>query len=170
MTCNPLVLVLVLGLAAGDSGTRKPDPPGTGRYLTQFRNLFDKWDADKDGVLDKEELAKAFRGPDAKPSDKDGETGTPEALFLEQLDTDGDDKISRAEWDAWARDLSVALKQRDDARERYQATLGRYRNATSRREKELLSRQLQLQKQDLDNATRQVQKLDQHFRKAKTLR
>jgi hypothetical protein len=45
------------------------DPPGTEIYMAQFRLLFDKWDLDKDGYLDKEELAKAFRGPNAKPYD-----------------------------------------------------------------------------------------------------
>jgi hypothetical protein len=46
-----------------------PDPPGTGVYMAQFRALFDAWDLNKDGYLDKEELAKAFRGPKAKPFD-----------------------------------------------------------------------------------------------------
>jgi hypothetical protein len=58
-----------------------PDPPGTSLYMGYFRSLFDLWDLDKDGYLDKEELAKAFRGADAKPYDykkpaKDDKTGS----------------------------------------------------------------------------------------------
>jgi Ca2+-binding EF-hand superfamily protein len=46
-----------------------PDPPGTGPYMDQLRLQFAAWDLNSDGNLDKEELAKAFRGPDAKPYD-----------------------------------------------------------------------------------------------------
>jgi len=70
-----VALVLLLGVAASTAQTRKPpktdvkDPPGTEVYMAQFRLLFDKLDLDKDNYLDKEELAKGFRGPSAKPYD-----------------------------------------------------------------------------------------------------
>jgi hypothetical protein len=46
-----------------------PDPPRTEVYMAQFRLWFDRGDLDKDGYLDKEELAKIFRGPNAHPYD-----------------------------------------------------------------------------------------------------
>lgn len=45
------------------------DPPGTALYMARLRTLFDSWDLSKDNYLDKVELAKAFRGPDARPFD-----------------------------------------------------------------------------------------------------
>jgi Ca2+-binding EF-hand superfamily protein len=68
--------VVVLGLtpfaAADDTKTTTkppPDPPGTGPIMTQLRSWFDQHDLNSDGFLDKEELAKAFRGANAKPFD-----------------------------------------------------------------------------------------------------
>jgi hypothetical protein len=68
-------LVLLTGVAVSAQPPSNPkrttvkDPPGTGMYMDQFRLLFDKWDLNGDGYLDKDELAKAFRGPNAKPFD-----------------------------------------------------------------------------------------------------
>jgi Ca2+-binding EF-hand superfamily protein len=114
-----------------------PDPPGTTQYMDQIRLLFAAWDLNLDGNLDKEELAKAFRGPDAKPydykkastdktittdpakdppkdpakADKPDYLQYPDYQFLTMLDKDGDGQISRSEFMAWGRDYAVALKQ-----------------------------------------------------------
>jgi hypothetical protein len=68
-----LLLLLTAAVVGADDnpprGKDLPDPPGTTIYMGQLRALFDAWDLNGDGYLDKEELAKAFRGPKAKPFD-----------------------------------------------------------------------------------------------------
>ena len=73
--------------------------------------LFDKWDLDRDGYLDKEELAQHFRGPKAKPPEGDmyddkgnltplfyqAKKKYPDLIFLWSLDKDMDGRISWTE-------------------------------------------------------------------------
>jgi len=79
-----LALTLLVGATAANAQSKKgpktdtiKDPPGTELYMGQFRLLFDKLDENKDNYLDKEELAKGFRGPSAKPYDAGATTTSP---------------------------------------------------------------------------------------------
>jgi hypothetical protein len=128
-----LLLVLALaGTASGRPSKDKPDPAGTTLYMGQLRDLFATWDRNHDGYLDKQELARGFRGPKAKPFDaattgtaksSPGETGNskagpnytqyPDFHFLAQLDQNNDGKISRAEFLTWAREYAVRWKKAD---------------------------------------------------------
>jgi hypothetical protein len=128
-----LLVVLALAVPLRGAGPKeKPDPAGTTLYMGQLRDLFATWDRNHDGYLDKEELARGFRGPKAKPYDAavagpakspPGETAKdkpgpdyvqyPDFHFLAQLDQNNDGKISRAEFLTWAREYAVQWKKAD---------------------------------------------------------
>lgn len=78
--------------------------------------LFTKYDTNKDGFLDAAELAKAYRGPNAKPVEHKEtgkphvETKHPDHAFLEAYDTNHDDKISKAEFERHEQRLVAQAK------------------------------------------------------------
>jgi hypothetical protein len=165
--------VVALGLVAvpallwlAEAGAKPPKASLTA-IRGQLNDLFAAWDLDGDGYLDKEELAKAFRGADAKPYDykkpprakkddakdnkdaakdkqddkeptKDKSTSKPDYssypdyLFLKQLDTDEDEKISKKEWNAWAKGYARQLKIVVDARLALADAQARLNAATTR--------------------------------------
>jgi hypothetical protein len=86
-------------LMAADVGEAAPkkDPTGTTLYMGQLRLLFANTDVNKDNYLEKSELVRAFPGQ--------GEA------VLVQLDQDGDGRVSRDEFMAWAREYAIQLKK-----------------------------------------------------------
>jgi hypothetical protein len=113
---------IMAGLLTQPVGAQAPfDPPGTGLILGQLRTWFANWDINKDGYLTKDELAKAFRGPYARPFDANAKNNNaaktvrptyenyPDYQFLVQLDKNGDERVSREEFEAWARDYAAYL-------------------------------------------------------------
>jgi HEAT repeat protein len=111
-------IVVVPGEESGEELTGR-----AGLIFTELRGQFNVFDANKDEFLDKAELAVAFRGPKAMPPEFKGVPtakdlrNNPDAWFLAQLDRDGDDRISRAEFDRWARDYALAMSRAADASE-----------------------------------------------------
>lgn len=141
-----LAIGSVSGLALAQNAStlsKKADPAGTGPLMNQLRGLFASWDGNGDGVLDRTELAVAFRGPDARPptpiakpkdagpagekkSDKSTAKNSshvsrdrsqlPDYEFLVEVDLNGDGKVTRDEFLNWARQYAV-LKKNIDATE-----------------------------------------------------
>jgi hypothetical protein len=74
-----VVIVIFAGPAAGQNAPAKENPE---LLLKQLLASFDAWDLNKDGVLDKHELARAFRGPGAKPFDDPAALAAPATVAL----------------------------------------------------------------------------------------
>jgi hypothetical protein len=120
-----VLLPVALLLTAADQGksslAKKADPSGTGPLMGQLRFLFTTWDVNKDGFLDKPELALGFRGEAAKPYEPKASPGKdpknlkdfgdyPDHQFLLTVDQNGDGKINRDEYINWAREYAVLQK------------------------------------------------------------
>jgi hypothetical protein len=185
---NPLIcrgalaLGLVALLAASAPGAEKPDPPGTGALMGQLRVLFKTWDLNKDGHLDKDELARAFRGADARASDylldlkalkekKNSKRARetffkeyPDYHFLLEVDLDGDDKISRDEFMIWARDYAVDLKKQLETEQRVLEAEARMERGLADKELKVLQEELKLDKEALKTWEKE-RKAYEHFLK-----
>jgi hypothetical protein len=101
---------------------------------------FEKLDKDKDGYLDAGELAKAFRGPSAKPvehkagDNPKADTQHPDHAFRDTWDADKDGKISRAEFDKYESRVLADLRTAANKKVNYtKAGRSNYRTPQSHR-------------------------------------
>ncbi len=132
-------------------------PPAPRKELTgtagliqgQLRAWFTATDTNKDGFLDKPELARAMRGTKAaafdvspagaglKPFTPKEFDKYPDLAFLSRVDRDNDGKVSREEFERWAYDFAEFTKKDLDRRD------------------EILAMQLRLRERGLSEAMRQ---------------
>jgi hypothetical protein len=108
MTRYKLALALVV-LVLGSAPTPARAQPG-GRHSLDAG--FARADSNKDGFLDAAELAKEFRGPNAKVIvDKPGSREThPDHGFMDAWDANKDGKISKAEFEKYEAKAAAAAK------------------------------------------------------------
>ncbi len=142
----------------------KKDPAGTSLVMGQLRLVFATWDANGDGYLDRFELARAFRGADAKPYEKpkDGSSSPPDfarypdhALLIE-LDVNGDGRISKDEFESWARDYAVALKHQEQALKKI-ATTEHKLTTLSKNSAKMTARELAAEQKALESELKREQ-------------
>lgn len=111
----------------------------------QLRALFNRYDLNKDGFLDAGEVAKAYRGPTAKPAPQPGYDSKgnfvapqgsnsykyPDQLFLLAADRNHDDRVSWDEYDVYGESIVLRAKNQQAAmRAAYARAM---RNAAARR-------------------------------------
>ena len=174
---------VALAEASSESTAHKKgkNSQSTQKYVDLLSKLFDKWDLNSDDYLDKEELAKAFRGPNAKPYDykkdypdndaatdtskddskdstttkKPNYTNYPDYTFLMNLDTDGDGQISRDEFMDWAKGYAVQLKDQAAQQKKVAALETRLQSASGK-EARSIERQLRREQAKIDRMISQM--------------
>ena len=123
-------LALGLSFAFGSTfpaGASAAQPNGV--VKAQLDVQFAKAGLDKDGHLDAAELAKVFRGPNAKPIDHNapnqaGKTPQPEThpdhLFMTAYDKNGDGRISKSEFEKYEQKVAADVKRLAEQQRRLQ--------------------------------------------------
>jgi len=147
------------------------DHTGTaGEIQGQLRAWFNATDTNKDGYLDKEELAIKMRGPMAKPYDytPDGKppkkfvpSNFPDYAFLCRVDRDNDGRISRDEFERWAYDCAEVMKKDWDERDGILAARQRLTEAAMNQEIDSQGRSLAAQQRLAEQAQSQAMRLQE---------
>lgn len=99
-------------------------PAAVAQANHQLDATFTQADKNKDGFLDAEELAKAFRGANAKViADKPGAKEThPDHAFMDTWDANRDGKISKAEFEKYEARFLAAAKAAANQNRNYSRT------------------------------------------------
>jgi hypothetical protein len=135
---------------------------------------FDALDLDKNTFLDKEELAKAFRGPKAKPPTQgmyddqgrltktyyEAKTKYPDLVFLWAADKDNDKLVSWPEYRDYELKVLAAQKQMQQALQRSLQSIRRRTSTASRRHVRTVYRR---SSSSYSHPTRHVQNLQRSY-------
>jgi hypothetical protein len=163
------VLLVSAGILAADDnpkGNSKGSSTSSSAYvLGQMRLLFDSWDLNRDGYVDRAELARAFRGPGARPY-----AGTqpavkvqakyPDHAFMLQVDQDRDGKISQSEFEDWARGYLQEQRKLRGKQRRVSQMEKKLAMTTDAAEKKSLSLALESEKKSLAEMKKEMHSID----------
>lgn len=138
----------------------------------QLKAQFARSDRNKDGALDKEELAKTFRGPAAKPlpdntdadPKKPARPPTADQLFLQTFDADKDGKVTFDEYKSgMAGVVEEFLDQQKQLEEQQHKLLEAQRKLSGgklgKNERGDLEKQIREQQQMIERQQKQIQDL-----------
>lgn len=137
--------------------------------LKQLYKRFTDWDENQDDSLDKAELAKGFRGPAAKPSgyDKDADPNSlADYQFLVLVNKNKDDKLSRKEFESWAKKYAKLIEDIDEANEAHAKAVDRLRSAKTARSKQSAQANFQKRVRELNDLAAQWQAIPPAIHKA----
>ena len=133
--------------------------------LGQMRLLFDSWDLNRDGYVDRVELAKAFRGQGAKPysgaapalkvADK-----YPDYAFMVQVDKDRDGKISSDEFEEWAKSYLQQRRKIQSSQRRLSQKQNQLASTTNASDKKQLTADIEYEKQYLESLKKDAGYID----------
>ncbi|MBX9581621.1 MAG: EF-hand domain-containing protein [Gemmataceae bacterium] len=126
-------MLLAAGLIAVTTGPAAAFPTGRRPAPVNPHPLdgaFARADTNKDGFLDKDELAREFRGPNAKAvvTHSEGsdaakpkvhaDAAHPDHTFLEVYDADHDGRISKAEFERYDQQVRAGLQRAKSLQQR----------------------------------------------------
>jgi Ca2+-binding EF-hand superfamily protein len=152
----PFVLAITAGNGDGQQKYKSKYGSSDAYELGQMRLIFDSWDLNRDGYVDRKELAKAFRGPGAKPY-----SGTapvlkvadryPDHAMMFQLDLNKDGKISSDEFEEWAKSYLQQKRKIQSSQRRLSQKQNQLATTTNSSEKKQLTAEIEYEKQYLEN-------------------
>jgi hypothetical protein len=211
---------LVSAPEAARAQTKDKKKADLARYVKQMSDQFNTWDLNKDGVLDKYELAKAFRGSDAKaydyqdpppkpdvrlsmvalmslpraglpfnavvadqvtrmdvqkaakppPLSPDVYQGYPDYQFIVLAGTKGQDKITKQDFDTWAKNYATAFENRHLADQALKAANAKLAKAKSAKEKKTAEQDIVKHQQELVEAQTLIDLVPPTIQKAMNLK
>jgi hypothetical protein len=196
------LLLVAEPVAFAQTKDKKKRDADIAKYVKQMSDQFNAWDLNKDGVLDKNELAKAFRGNDAKaydyqdppakpavrvtmvalmtlpridlpfnavvadlvtrmdakkaekqaPLPPDAYQGLPDYQFIVLAGTKGQDRITRQDFDTWAKNYATSFESHYRAELAVKASKDKLAKAKTAKEKKTIEQDLAKHQQELTEA------------------
>lgn len=121
------------------------DPASTKHVLAELMAFFDKHDIKRNGYLEKDEIISAYGLPNVNRA-------------LAMFDDDKDGRISRAEFEDWAKEHAPDIaREREEAQREYEEAVKKYQDALAKANKEgkeKIQRELQDLRERFERARR----------------